>query len=154
MWIIIAAGSALILMLLFARFVRFRVNSGDASPSGQVRVSRLSAKKEFVVRGPDGREQRFSSLDEMPLEMRAAIERAEAGKPAATRIVVEKDGVRQEYESFDDAPPDVRERFNAVSRELPKGGIVIEMDGHTHYFASEKDIPDKFRKFLRPGDRL
>ena len=107
LWIVLAIVAALVLLAFLASLVRFRAPGGDSPPQRPAAKQQVSAQQQFVVRGPDGVERRYSSLDEMPAELRAAIAQADPRK-VQRRIVVMRDGRREEYDSLDDVPEDLR----------------------------------------------
>jgi len=107
LWIVLAIVAAIILLAFLASFLRFRAPRGDDPPRRPAAAQEVSAQQQFVVRGPDGEERRFSSLDEMPAELRAEVEKADPRK-VRRRIVVMRDGHREEYDRLDDVPEDLR----------------------------------------------
>ena len=107
LWIVLGIVAAVVLLAFLASFVRFRAAPGHDRPQRPAAVQEVSAQQQVVVRGPDGEERRFSSLDEMPAELRAAVEKADPRK-VKRRIVVMRDGHREEYESLDAVPEELR----------------------------------------------
>ena len=149
LWIVIGVLACVILLVLALRFINFEVRHTDPPRDVDVRVSHVSGQSSFVVKGPEGHEMRYKSLDEMPPQVRNAIEKAVLeGRQARTRVLITEDGKRREYQKIEDAPPEVQERIRQLAEDADHEGVVIEVNGQTHYFASADDVPPNLRKFL------
>ena len=148
-WIVLGIAAAVILLAVAASlFMRFRETRSDEKEPGPATISQVSAQQQYVVRGPDGEERRFSSLDEMPEELRAAVEKADVHS-VQRRSVVVRDGRREEYDSLEAVPEDVRSQLAGLSSGEPKSGITIEVDGVEQHFASREEVPEHLRRYLR-----
>ena len=117
-WIALAAFAALFLLGALASRLRFRMKHEGDAPQGAA-ATEVSARQEFVVRGPEGEERRFPSLDAMPEALRAEIARSQS-QPIQTRIIVMRDGRREEYDSLESVPEDLRAKLAGPSDEPPK----------------------------------
>jgi len=146
LWFGIAIVGMFGLLVYVARFLRFEERGAEGTRDAGVRVSRVRTQQEIVVRTPDGQECRYTSVEDMPPELRAVIETAR--KQARGRIVLNEDGVRHEYGKLDEAPPETRQRIRALQDAPSREGILIEVDGETHCFASAQDVPPRLRRFL------
>lgn len=149
LWIVIGVAAGLALLVLVARSLRFQEHSpsrprddGDA-----IRVNHVTTKRRIVLKGPDGKEREFESLDEVPLEFRHEIEEAMASGRGRTRVVLVKDGQRREYDSLDDVPEAEREHLRRLRTEH-RAGVTIDVNGERHYFESAEDVPEELRKFV------
>jgi|SRR5882724_7520866 len=75
----------------------------------------------FQVRDPQtGQLTTYSSLDEMPADIRARIEqaRAGAGSPPLTITAIDASGRTRTYDSIEDMPADLRAIYERAMKEL------------------------------------
>lgn len=146
LWIAVTLAG-LALLLLIARALRFE-ERGTSRPAGNtVHVHHVTTKRRIMLKGPDGVEREFESLDDVPVEFRRKIQDAMASGEGHTRVVLVQDGERQEFDSLEAVPAADRERIRHLTSQQA-AGIMIEVNGERHHFASPDDVPAELRKFV------
>jgi len=89
--------------------------------------------------GSDG----FDDLGDAPISTHAAVTRK-------SRYVFDVDGERQEYDSLDDVPPDLRAMLEQAKRS---GGrqqkIVMNVNGEKRTYDSIDEVPEEYRAMMR-----
>ena len=146
-WIVAAVMAGLALLLLIARNLHFEERYPSSPVGDHVDVHHIQTRRHITLRGPDGEERRFKSLEDVPPEMRDEIRRAIETGEARTRVVVMENGTRHEYDSVEEMPPEARERMHTI-RHAPPEGIMIEVNGERHFYESRDAVPQEMRRFL------
>ena len=106
---------------------------------------------------------RFSSdIESLPPEVRKLVEEARRGNPDATirieavsttpseRVTITEGGVTRTYDSWEEMPPDVRERCMELRGRNagaagPETGVTVEVDGVKRTYGSLDEVPADLR---------
>lgn len=146
LWIAVpVAGMAL--LLLIARTLRFEERDASQPLDDTIHMHHVTTKRRIMLKGPDGVEREFESLDDVPIEFRRKIQDAMASGEGCTRVVLVKNGERQEFDSIEAVPTADRERIRHLTAKQ-SAGVMIEVNGERHHFESPDDVPEELRKFV------
>ena len=120
----IAFGALAIAAIVVARSGGASANvlggAGDFDDLDDVPVRKETAvtRKSRYVFDIDGERREFSSLDDVPPEMRAMVEKARGAGGRGQKIVININGEERTYDSMDEVP----EKYRAMMRRLRESG--------------------------------